>query len=110
MPCPAGGFTAEAFPKGLVLERVSIEDDLRRANLPRMLANSQPLVIDSLGRAKKQVEVDYDPAAMNRIIIDTDKFNDPADCESSIALKPNDHIYVPTVPSGVPVIGAVGDL
>ena len=104
----AGGFTAEAFPKGLVLERVSIEDDLRRANLPRLLANSQPLVIDSLGRAKKQVEVDYDPAAMNRIIIDTDKLNDPTNCESSIALKPNDRIYVPTVPTGVPVIGAVG--
>lgn len=104
----AGGYTSEAFPKGLVLERPSIAQYLQRANIPKLLARSQPMVTDSLGRPQRRTEVDYDPSAMTRIIIDTDKISDLLNCNSDIALKPNDRIYVPTIPTGVPVIGAVG--
>jgi len=104
----AGGYTQAAFPKGLVLERPSIAQDLQRANLPLLLARSQPLVVDSLGRPEKQTEIDYDQGAMKRIIIDTDKISSLVECSSNIVLKPNDRIYVPTIPTGVPVIGAVG--
>ncbi len=105
----AGGYTADAFPKGLVLERESIVYDLKRSNIQELLAKSQPLVVDSLGLLRqKQNEVDYDPNTMKRIIIDTDQIADLSDCNSDIVLKPNDRIFIPTAPTGIPVIGAVG--
>jgi len=104
----AGGFTPDAFPKGLVLQRPSIKDDLKRANLPKLLANSQPLLVDSMGVPQQMIEFDYDATAMNRIIIDTDVLLDADRCRSGVVLRPNDRVYVPSIPTGVPVLGAVG--
>jgi protein involved in polysaccharide export with SLBB domain len=103
-----GGFTERAFPKGLILERSSIEDNLRRLKIDKLVERSQPIVEDSLGNFRREGIFEYDSAGMNRIVIDVEAMMNSDGTVGNITLEPNDSIFVPAVPSGVSVMGAVG--
>ncbi len=104
----AGGFTANAFPKGIVFERRSIEKNLTRLNVPALLDQSQPILLDSTGRTVREEIFSYRPESMNRIIIDIETILNSDGREGNVVMEPGDKIYVPPVPSGIPVMGAVG--
>ena len=104
----AGGFTEIAFPKGIVLERQSIDDNLNRMKVAETIKRSNPVREDSLGNIIKNDLVEYNPRSINRIVIDMNKILSTKGKEGDIVLKPNDKIFVPSIPSGISVIGAVG--
>ncbi|MEW5925378.1 MAG: SLBB domain-containing protein, partial [Candidatus Zixiibacteriota bacterium] len=104
----AGGFTDNAFPKGTIFRRQTISENLERQNVPEIIANSQPLKEDSLGNIRKVNLVDFNPNGVNRIIIDMDRLMATEGAESNTKLQRNDYIYVPEMPTGISVMGAVG--
>jgi protein involved in polysaccharide export with SLBB domain len=103
-----GGFTESAFPKGIIFRRKTIADDLKRQNLDEIIANSQPLKEDSLGNYRKMGLISYNTENMNRIIIDMDKILNTKGAEGNIVLQSDDYIFIPEIPSGISVMGAVG--
>lgn len=104
----AGGFTDKAFPRGIILERMSIKDNLRRLRVQDVIEKSTPVKYDSLGQIVEENTVVYDSLSMNRIIIDMDKIIATNGAEGDILLEPFDRIIIPTIPSGISVIGAIG--
>ncbi len=103
-----GGFTAKAFARGIVLERRSIQRNLQQLKVPDLLERSQPLYQDSLGNITGNELFDYRPQSVNRIILDMDEILATQGAREDVVLEPGDHIIVPSVPSGISVIGAVG--
>jgi protein involved in polysaccharide export with SLBB domain len=104
----AGGFTERAFPQGLVFERASIERNLDRLKVDKLIERSQPIVEDTLGNRYREQVFEYDPTSMNRIVIDVDNLIKSGGSKGDITLEPSDRIFVPTIPSGVSIMGAVG--
>jgi len=104
----AGGFTINAFPKGLVLERSAIRDDLERLQVPTLIHDTQPIVFDSAGNQIHEETFTYRPELMSRLIIDVDKVLASEGREGNVTLEPGDHMFVPSRPSGISVMGAVG--
>ena len=104
----AGGVTRTAFPRGTVFERESVGEDLTRKQIPSLLRRSSPVVEDSLGNMTRQVLFEYDAGAMNRIVLDVDKLLEDRGGKYDIVLQPGDRIFIPPVPSGISVLGAVG--
>ncbi|HWR83460.1 MAG TPA: SLBB domain-containing protein [Candidatus Deferrimicrobium sp.] len=104
----AGGFTKNAFPKGIIFDRRSIGGQLERQKVQQLLDRSQPLIEDSLGNLVQQRIFEYDLQAMNRVIIDIEKIIQTKGRDGDVILEPGDRIYVPPVPSGISVMGAVG--
>ncbi|MCB2230260.1 SLBB domain-containing protein [bacterium] len=104
----AGGFTQNAFPVGTVLERRSIGESLERLRVPKLLERSNPIAIDSLGNLHTEVMFDYEPESVNRIIVDMNTIMASDGRIGDVVLEPGDRIYVPSVPSGISVMGAVG--
>ncbi len=104
----AGGFTPNAFPEGVVLDRRAIHQSLERIRVEDIIDRTTPTREDSLGNLVKNDVVDYNASSVNRIIIDMDKIIASNGREGDITLQPDDRIYVPTMPSGISVIGAVG--
>lgn len=104
----AGGFTERAFPQGLLFERNSIEKNLDRLKVDKLIERSQPIIEDTLGNRYREQVFEYDPASMNRIVIDIGKLIESGGAIGDITLEPKDRIYVPTEPSGVSIMGAVG--
>lgn len=104
----AGGFTSNAFPKGAVFERRSINRSLNQMQVAKVLENSAPIVQDSMGRLHSELIVNYDSTQVNRIIINLDKMLASNNKVGDLILQPGDHIYIPPTPSGITVIGAVG--
>lgn len=104
----AGGFTERAFPTGIIFQRNSIGDALIRQNLPEIISNSQPIREDSLGNIRKLEFIKFNSENINRIIIDIDKLMESGGGNADIMLQNGDYIYVPEIPSGISVMGAVG--
>jgi len=104
----AGGFTEQAFPNGLVFERTSIDDNLKRLKVDKLIERSQPIVEDTTGKRYREQLFEYDASSMNRIVIDVNKLITSEGRVGDITLEPNDRIFVPKVPSGVSILGAVG--
>jgi protein involved in polysaccharide export with SLBB domain len=104
----SGGFTATAFPTGLVLERGSIDDNLARLRIPQQLERSEHLSEDNAGNLVRESLIEYESNLVNRIILDMDKIMRSGGTEGDVVLEPGDNIYVPTIPSGITVMGAVG--
>ena len=104
----AGGFTERAFPKGLVFQRPTIGHNLIKQNLPDIIANSQPLKEDSAGNIRQVEAVKFDIENMNRIIIDVEKIMATNGKKGNITMQNGDNIFVPEIPSGISVMGAVG--
>ncbi|MCD6250647.1 MAG: SLBB domain-containing protein [candidate division Zixibacteria bacterium] len=103
-----GGLTDVAFPTGTILERASIEESLNRKQVPSLLERSSPIVQDTLGNVKRQILFEYNAQSMNRIILDVDQLLVSKGVRGDIVLKPGDQIFVPPIPSGISVLGAVG--
>ena len=104
----SGGFSENAFPKGIVFERASINDNLARLNIDDVIRRSNPVKYDSLGQLVKDSKVEYNASSMNRIIIDMEKIVASNGQVGNVVLEPNDKIFIPTTPSGISLIGAVG--
>jgi protein involved in polysaccharide export with SLBB domain len=104
----SGGFSERAFPEGLVFERASIEVNLERLQVDKLIERSQPIVEDTLGNRYREDLFEYDPASMRRIVIDVHKLIKSEGKQGDVTLQPNDRIFVPMVPSGVSIMGAVG--
>ncbi len=103
----AGGFTENAFPRGIVFERKTIGDNLAYLKVPQLIEQSQPLRIDSLGNPIKDQVFKYRPETMNRIILDMDRLLASQGRQGNIVLEPGDQITVPSEPSGISIMGAV---
>lgn len=104
----AGGITDQAFPEGTIFERHSIGENLQRQNIPRLLKRSTPLREDSLGNISRQMLFEYEPQSMNRIVLDVNEILTNGGGPGDIKLEPGDRIFIPTRPSGISVLGAVG--
>jgi len=104
----AGGLTAEAFADGTIFERRSIGENLERLQIPSLLEKTSPVVEDSLGRISRRVLIEYDPQALNRIVLDVEQLLKNRGSEGDIVLEAGDRIFIPQRPSGISVLGAVG--
>ena len=104
----AGGLTDLAFPQGTVLERRSITNSLERMKIPQLLERSSPVIQDSLGHFTRTVLVEFDSESMNRIVLDVESLLATNGEIGNVTLEPGDRIFVPTRPSGISVLGAVG--
>ncbi|UCD95327.1 MAG: SLBB domain-containing protein [Candidatus Zixiibacteriota bacterium] len=104
----AGGFTENAFPKGTIFTRRTISRNLEMQNLPEIIANSQPLKEDSSGTIKKVELIRFNPENVNRVIIDMEKIIDSEGLDGNLGLQNNDYVFVPEIPTGISVMGAVG--
>jgi protein involved in polysaccharide export with SLBB domain len=103
----AGGFTTVAFPKGIVLQRQSIANNLSQLKVTDLIDRTKPVVEDSLGNQTRDEVFVYDPQSLNRIIIDMEKIIATNGREGDVVLEPGDRIMVPARPSGVSIMGAV---
>ncbi len=103
----AGGFTSNAFPQGLVFERQSVGQNLSRLRLPELLNKSNPIVRDTTGTLTRTRLFEYDSLAVNRIVIDVNRMLASKGENGNIVLEPGDKIIVPSIPSGISVLGAV---
>jgi len=104
----AGGFTEHAFPKGIVFKRHTIGKSLERKNVLQVLERFRPITHDSLGKPVQENLFNVDTRSMNRVIIDYKREGRDQHDKFDIALRPKDSIYVPPIPSGISVMGAVG--
>ena len=104
----AGGMTDRAFPKGTVVERPDINASLENKRIPQLLQKSNPIVQDSLGNFTRQSLFEYEPNSMNRIVLEVDRLLESRGACCDVVLQPGDRIYVPHIPSGISVLGAVG--
>ncbi|MCJ7490081.1 MAG: SLBB domain-containing protein, partial [Thermoplasmata archaeon] len=104
----AGGMTESAFPKGAVVERASINQALERKRIPSLLQKSNPVVRDSLGNLSREMLFEYEANSMNRIVLEVDRLIDSRGACCDIIVQPGDRIFIPSVPSGISVLGAVG--
>lgn len=104
----AGGFSERAFPKGIVFKRHSIGRNLEKQNINQVLDHFRPITQDSLGNPIEESFFNVDTRSMNRIIIDYERNGGNQKDKYDIVLRPQDKIYVPPIPSGISVMGAVG--
>lgn len=101
----AGGFTPEAFLKGVWFIRPGIAEEVSRRNVRQIILNTQPLVLDTLGRLDTAAFFfNWSPAGLNRILIDIQKVMAG---KEDIVMKEGDTVLVPKTPDGVSVIGSV---
>ena len=104
----AGGLVFNAFPKGLILERGTIDSSLTRLHIAQQLRNSSELTRDSLGHIEQEDYFSYESDMVNRIILDVDQIFATQGKNGDIVLEPGDKIVIPTIPSGITIMGAVG--
>jgi protein involved in polysaccharide export with SLBB domain len=104
----AGGLTETAFARGMIVERASISESLTRKRMPDLLKQSNPVIEDSLGHFSRQDLFEFEPTSMNRIVLDVDRLLTSKGASGDIVLQPGDRIFVPQIPSGISVLGAVG--
>ncbi|MBU0982413.1 MAG: SLBB domain-containing protein [candidate division Zixibacteria bacterium] len=104
----AGGFTNDAFPQGTVFERQSIGEQLERMKIPTIMEKSSPIIKDSLGRLTREALFEYDARQVNRVVIDMDRLLATSGKHADIFLESGDRILVPTIPTGITVLGSVG--
>ncbi len=103
-----GGVTASSFPAGTIFERPSIGESLTRKRIPDLLEKSSPVVEDSTGQISRQVLFEFEANSMNRIVLDVEHLLSSQGTSGDIVLEPGDRIFVPQIPSGISVLGAVG--
>lgn len=104
----AGGLVQNAFPKGLILERGTIDSSLTRLRIPQQLKNSTALRRDTLGNIIQEDYFAYESELVNRIILDIDQIFTSRGKTGDVVLEPGDKISIPTIPTGITVMGAVG--
>lgn len=104
----AGFFTERAFAKGTIITRQEVVAEIRRQNLPDIVANTQRLVKnDSTGQIERPNLDAFDPAKATRIVVDLEEILRTEGKKGDIVLRRGDQIHVPDLPAGIPVMGAV---
>lgn len=104
----AGGFTATAFPSGIILQRPSIAKTIDRMQIGAVLDKSNPIIRDTLGNLTRSKVFELDTMSVSRIALDVDAMLKSKGKSFNVTLKPGDKIFVPSIPSGISVLGAVG--
>jgi len=103
----SGGLTPRAFPEGTIFIRQKISAEIRRQGLEHILLQSQPIVQDSAGGFSRQELLQFDPERMTRIVLDVPSILKKHGGDDDLVLQDGDQIYVPEIPSGVQLMGAV---
>lgn len=103
----AGGLTQSAFPEGALYQRKTIARDVARRNIGQIIKSTSETMLDSMGRPIKEVQVNFDPLVLNRIIIDLPTVLEKPGGQQDIVLADSDYVYIPARPSGVQIIGSV---
>jgi len=103
----AGGLTPQAFPEGTTFIRQKISAELHRQGLEHILLQSQPIVQDSNGAFSRQALLQFNPERMTRIVLDVPSILKKHGGEDDLTLQDGDRIYIPEIPSGVQLMGAV---
>ncbi len=106
----AGGLTSWAFVAGISLTRHAIARAIERQNLPALLASTQLLERDSLGKLEAPPPLPVDAGKVSRIIFDPVVLFKSKGEKANLPLRDGDEIYVPETPSGVQVLGAVASV
>ncbi|MBI5266549.1 MAG: hypothetical protein HY851_04870, partial [candidate division Zixibacteria bacterium] len=104
----AGGFTLSAFPAGTILQRPSIAAAIGRMQIGSVLDRANPLIKDTLGNVSRSRLFSFDSSSVTRIAVHMEDNIESKGREDNVTLRPGDRIYVPRVPSGISVLGAVG--
>ena len=104
----AGGLTDDAFATGTVFTRASIITDLKRRGVDELINRSAEQVEDDSGHVRiDSSSVLRDNNMSNRIVVHIDDLLKSGDERYDIKLKDGDHIYIPSKPAGIQVLGAV---
>jgi protein involved in polysaccharide export with SLBB domain len=102
-----GGFTPDAFPKGIVYERPTISEQVEKRQARNILASTELTILDSLNRPLPKLDQTLDIKGANRIVINSDEALNKPGCPDDIVLQGGDQIYIPPKPAGIQVLGAV---
>lgn len=103
----AGGLTKNAFLKGATFLRPSIQKSVNVHDLESIILSTQEAVLDSAGNVYiSPILFTYDTTKLSRIIIDLEAAME-GDTEEDVILEDEDKIYIPKIPTGVSVVGAV---
>jgi protein involved in polysaccharide export with SLBB domain len=102
-----GGFTPDAFPRGLVYERPSISEEVEKRQARNILASTELTILDSLNRPLPKLDQTLDIKGANRIVINSEEALKNPGGPDDIVLERGDRIYIPARPVGVQVLGAV---
>ncbi len=104
----AGGLTEDAFATGTVFTRATIIKDLKRRGVDELINRSMERVEeDSGGIHIDSAAVLSDNSMSNRIVVYMDELLRAGDQRYDVKLADGDHIYIPTKPAGIQVLGAV---
>lgn len=104
-----GGFTSAAFTTGAIFERPTIGQNLRRIGLFDRARHDIQLVADSNGVIVDTVHNwGVDTTVLNRIVIDLPRLLASGGKQGDIVLEPGDRIHIPSIPSGISVLGEIG--
>ncbi|MGB5105965.1 MAG: SLBB domain-containing protein [Candidatus Zixiibacteriota bacterium] len=104
----AGGLTDDAFATGTVFTRATIISDLKRRGVDELINRSAQKVEDDSGHIRiDSTSVLRDNNMSNRIVVHIDELLKNGDLRYDVKLKDGDHIYIPSKPAGIQVLGAV---
>ncbi len=102
-----GGFTPDAFPRGLIYERPTIAEEVEKRQARTILASTEQTILDSLNRPIPKLDQTLDIKGANRVIINTEEALKKPGSSDDVVLERGDRIYIPARPVGVQVLGAV---
>ena len=103
----AGGLTPTAFPKGMIYLRNNIQKEVARRNIGQIIKNTTEKHRDSDGKEFSAVKAEIDFSQLNRIIMNLPEILRNPRGLADIQLADSDYIYIPSIPSGIQVMGAV---
>jgi protein involved in polysaccharide export with SLBB domain len=104
----AGGLTADAFATGTVFKRASLVEDMKRRGVDRLINRSAELTRDDSGRIViDSSSIVRDNVMSNRIIVNVKELLINNNLSHDLELIDGDHVYIPSKPAGVQVLGAV---
>jgi len=104
----AGGFTDRAFLRGAVFERSSIAEDIKRQRLDAIMENLQEVTADTVVQKIQEKKLNaVRTNEVTRILVDLEALYYGKDKSQDVELRGGDRIYIPQIPSGVHVLGAV---
>jgi protein involved in polysaccharide export with SLBB domain len=102
-----GGFTPDAFPKGLIYERPTISEEVEKRQVRSILASTEQTILDTLNRPIPKLDQTLNIKSANRIIINSDEALKKPGSSDDVVLQRGDCIYIPARPAGIQVLGAV---
>ncbi len=104
----AGGLTDDAFATGTVFTRGSIITDLKRRGVDELINRSAEKIEDDSGHIRiDSSSVLRDNSMSNRIVVHVNELFKDGEDRFDVKLKDGDHIYIPSKPAGIQVLGAV---